>query len=64
VPGDIIVEGGDEFVEAPENAAADSLFGDFGKPTFDLLEPRTARGSENGEDRAGAFSAARRPWGL
>ena len=40
--GNVGVNGVDEFIDAFENAAADALLGDFGKPVFDLIEPGTA----------------------
>ena len=39
VSPDIVVNGGDEFIDTFEDSAPDTLLGDFGKPAFHLVEP-------------------------
>ena len=47
VPGcQLPVDGRFEFFNAAENSPPDLLAGEFGKPAFRLMEPRTARKAE------------------
>ena len=43
---DVVVDGGDEFVDAAENAAANALDGEVAKEAFDHVEPRRTRRGE------------------
>ena|SRR5215467_426964 len=42
----VVIDGLDQLGDTAEGATADSLAGNFGKPAFDQVEPRTAGGSE------------------
>ena len=46
VGGDVVVDGGDELIDAFAHPAADALPGHLGKPAFELVEPGTAGGRQ------------------